>query len=159
MNTLVAYFSVSGVTKKVAQTLAEAEEADLVEIVPEVPYTKADVDWTDKTSRSTLEMKDPASRPAMKVALECIDNYDVIFVGFPIWWGREPSIVDTFLDAFDFTGKTIVPFCTSGGSGLGNTSERIANLTGRKARVLEGKRIGGTVSMKDLKMWSDGLDL
>ena len=157
--TLVAYFSVSGVTRKVAEELAQIEEADLFEIVPETPYTAADLDWRDENSRSTVEMKDPNCRPAITAKVPDMDAYDVLFIGFPIWWGREPSVVDTFLDDYDLTGKTIIPFCTSGGSGLGNTSERIRNLTGRKANVLEGKRYGGTVSMEDLKIWMEDLGL
>lgn len=156
---LVAYFSVSDVTKKVAEELAKLENADLFEIVPEVPYTAADLDWKDKSSRSTVEMSDPNCRPAIVGSVENMDAYDTILLGFPIWWGREPSVVDTFLDAYDLSGKIIVPFCTSGGSGLGNTTERINNLTGRKAKVLEGKRYGGTVSMSDLKIWMDDLGL
>lgn len=154
---LVAFFSASGVTKKVAEEIAEIEGADLFEIVPEQPYTEADLDWRDKQSRSTLEMNDPNCRPAITGTVEGIEGYDVVFLGFPIWWGREPSVVDTFLDACDLSGKTIIPFCTSGGSGMGNTAERINNLTGRKCKVLEGKRYGGTVSMADLKLWMDDL--
>ena len=156
---LVAYFSLTETTKKVAQEIAELEEADLFEIVPEQPYTAADLDWRDTTSRSTVEMNDPNARPAMVGEVENMEAYDTVFIGFPIWWGREPSVVDTFLDAHDLAGKVIIPFCTSGGSGMGNTSERINNLTGRKAKVLEGKRYGGTVSMKDLKIWMEDLGM
>ena len=104
-------------------------------------------------------MKDPNCRPAIVGKVENMDQYDVVFVGFPIWWGREPSVVDTFLDDYELSGKTIIPFCTSGGSGMGNTSERINNLTGRTASVLEGKRYGGTVSMEDLKLWMEDLGI
>lgn len=156
---LVAYFSPTETTKKVAQEIAELEEADLFEIVPEQPYTAADLDWRDTMSRSTVEMNDPNARPAMVGKVENMEAYDTVFIGFPIWWGREPSVVDTFLDAHDLAGKVIIPFCTSGGSGMGNTSERINNLTGRKAKVLEGKRYGGTVSMKDLKIWMEDLGM
>ena len=156
---LVAYFSPTGTTKKVAQELAQIEDADLFEIAPQQPYTAADLDWRDTASRSTVEMNDPNARPAMAGKVENMADYDTVLIGFPIWWGREPSIVDTFLDAHDFSGKVIVPFCTSGGNGLGSTSERINSLTGRKARVLEGKRYGGTVSMEDLKIWMEELQL
>lgn len=156
---LVAYFSVSGVTRRVAENLARVEEADLFEIAPETPYTAEDLDWKNKESRSSVEMADPNSRPAMKGPKPDLSAYEVIFLGFPIWWNREPSIVDTFLDGTDFTGKMIVPFCTSGGSGLGATTDRLNNLIGRKGQVIEGKRMGGMVSMEDLKTWSDGLDL
>ena len=152
---LVAYFSVSGVTEKVAEGLAKAEGADLFRICPESPYTKEDLDWTNKQSRSTLEMQDPDCRPAVCGQVQDMAQYDVVFVGFPIWWGREPSVVDTFLTSYDFKGKCIVPFCTSGGSDIGNTAQRIRELTG--AEVADGKRLGGTVSEKDLKLWADGL--
>lgn len=156
-NILVAFFSPTGTTKKVAQEIAQLEEADLFEIVPVQPYTAEDLDWRDAQSRSSLEMTDPGSRPAMAETVNNIELYDTIFLGFPIWWGREPSIIDTFLDAHDFRGKIIIPFCTSGGSGMGHTSERINNLTRREAKVLEGKRYGGEVSLADLKIWMDNL--
>ena len=154
---LVAYFSASGVTEAAARKLANAEGADLFQICPEVPYTKEDLDWTNKQSRSTLEMQDLSCRPAICGQVEDMEQYDVVFVGFPIWWGREPSIIDTFLTAYDFKGKCIIPFCTSGGSNIGNTAQRIRELTG--ANVNEGKRLGGTVSEEDLKLWTDGLGL
>lgn len=118
---LVAYFSTSGVTEKVAKKLAKAAEADLFEIKPEVPYTAADLDWTNKKSRSTVEMNDPTSRPAIAEKLPNMADYDVVFVGFPIWWYVAPTIINTFLESYDFAGKTIVPFATSGGSGMGKT--------------------------------------
>ena len=154
--TLVAYFSASGVTKKVAEEIAQLEKADLFEIVPEAPYTAEDLDYTNPQSRCSVEMNDANSRPAM--VGRAGDDYDVIYLGFPIWWGREPSIVDTFLDAQKFEGKTIIPFCTSGASPMGNTAERIRNLTGRKNTVFEGKRYGGAVSIEELKKWTDEID-
>ena len=156
---LVAYFSVSGVTAKVAQEIATVESADCFEIKPEVPYTKEDLDWTNKQSRSTLEMSDPDFRPATTGSVEDMAQYDVVFVGFPIWWGREPSVVDTFLTAYDFGWKKIVPFCTSGGSDIGKTCERIQSLVGEKACVDIGKRMGGDISEEDLKIWTEGLKL
>lgn len=156
-NILVAYFSATGVTKKAAESLAAAENADLYEIIPAQPYTAADLDWNDKTSRSTLEMNDPGCRPAIANAVENMAQYDTVFLGFPIWWGREPSIVDTFLESYDFSGRMIIPFCTSGGSGIGFTGDRINDLLGRKAKVSQGRRIGGEVSAADLKTWADGL--
>lgn len=119
MKKLVAYFSASGVTKKTAETLAEAIGADLFEIKPAVPYTRADLDWTDKQSRSTKEMNDPASRPVVAETLDTMAQYDTVFVGFPIWWYVTPTIIDTFLEQYDFAGKTMIPFATSGGSGMG----------------------------------------
>ena len=118
MKTLVAYFSASGVTAGVAQQLAEVTGADLYEIKPEVPYTDADLDWRDKQSRSTLEMQDCKSRPAIAGKLENMADYDVIYVGFPIWWYTCPTIINTFMEAYDFSGKTVVPFATSGGSDI-----------------------------------------
>ena len=116
--TLVAYFSASGVTKKLAQTLADAIGADLFAIEPKVPYTRADLNWMDKQSRSTIEMQNPASRPEIAGTCANIADYDTVFVGFPIWWYVEPRIVDTFLERSDFSGKTVIPFATSGGSGI-----------------------------------------
>lgn len=156
---LVAYFSTGGVTKKVAEEIAKAEQGTLFEIVPEVLYTAADLDWTNKQSRSTLEMQDPGCRPPVVGKVENMAQYDVVFIGFPIWWGREPSVIDTFLDAHDFAGKTIMPFCTSGGSGIGETAKRMQEIVGASAVVKEGKRLGGTVSEADLKVWEAELGL
>ena len=116
--TLVAYFSASGVTARAAREVADAVHADLYEIRPAEPYTDADLNWMDKKSRSTLEMNDPACRPALATQVEHMDQYDTVFVGFPIWWGVEPRAVDTFLESYDFAGKTLVPFATSGGSAM-----------------------------------------
>ena len=120
---LVAYFSASGVTKSYAEKLAKAADADLFEIKPAVPYTKADLDWMDKNSRSTVEMKNPDSRPEIAEKLKDMEKYDTVFLGFPIWWYVAPTIVDTFLESYDFSNKTIIPFATSGGSGMGKTSD------------------------------------
>ncbi len=156
---LVAYFSASGVTAKVAREIAQVEGADCFVIEPEIPYTREDLDWTNKQSRSTLEMSDLSCRPAVRGCVENMDQYGVVFVGFPIWWGREPSVVDTFLTSYDFAGKRIVPFCTSGGSGIGEIAERIRSLVGTDAEVEAGKRLGGQVSAEDLKLWMEGLNL
>ena len=154
---LVTYFSASGVTKAVAAEIAQVENADLFEIRPPVAYSREDLDWTNKQSRSTVEMTDLNCRPEMAEKIDIAD-YDVIFIGFPIWWGREPSIIDTFIDFADFAGKKIVPFCTSGGGGIANASKRIAELAGPDAVVDAGKRLGGDVSIEDLKIWTDGLE-
>ena len=116
--TLVAYFSASGVTARVAKEMAESVGADLYEIRPAEPYTSADLNWMDKKSRSTVEMNDPASRPAIAEPVQDMAQYDTVFVGFPVWWYVEPRIVDTFLESYDFSGKTLIPFATSGGSGI-----------------------------------------
>ena len=152
---LVAYFSASGVTKKVAENMAKAAGADLFEIAPEQPYTRADLNWMDKNSRSTVEMKDRNCRPAM-AAKPDVSGYDVILVGFPIWWYRQPSIIDTFLESADFSGKTIVPFCTSGGSGLGNSATIMQSLA-PNAKVLDGKRFSSSASADELKKWVEQL--
>ena len=123
--TLVAYFSASGVTARAAKEVAAAVGADLYEIRPEQPYTASDLDWMDKRSRSTLEMNDPACRPEIAGAVENMEQYDTIFVGFPIWWYVEPRIVDTFLESYDFSGKTVIPFATSGGSGIGRAEKSL----------------------------------
>ncbi len=156
---LVAYFSVSGVTAKIAKEIAAVENAECFEIQPETPYTAEDLDWRNPQSRSTLEMKDLNCRPAISGRVENMADYDVVFVGFPIWWGREPSAVDTFLTAYDFSGKKIVPFCTSGGSDIGKTAERIQSLVGENACVDSGKRLGGEISEADLQIWTEGLKL
>ena len=122
---LVAYFSASGVTAKVAERLSESIGADLHEITPKVRYTDADLDWRDKTSRSSIEMTNPASRPEIERIRDNMQDYDTIYLGFPIWWYIAPTIINTFLESYDLTGKTIVPFATSGGSGMGKTNEMI----------------------------------
>ena len=153
--TLVAYFSASGVTKKLAQTLADAIGADLFAIEPKVPYTRADLNWMDKQSRSTIEMQNPASRPEIAGSCKNIADYDTVFVGFPIWWYVAPTIVNTFLESCDLTGKTVVPFATSGGSGLGRTVEALrASCPG--AEVLPGRLLNGGFSDGELKKWAEG---
>lgn len=116
--TLVAYFSASGVTAKAAEKIAEAIGADLYEIRPQLPYTAKDLDWMNRNSRSSVEMNDPASCPAIAQSLDNMAQYDTILVGFPIWWYVEPRIIDTFLESYDFSGKTMIPFATSGSSGI-----------------------------------------
>lgn len=128
MKKLVAYFSASGVTKAVAERLAKAAEADLFEIKPAVPYTRSDLDWTNKQSRSSVEMSNPDSRPAIAELFPDMKDYDVVFIGFPIWWYVAPTIISTFVESYDFSGKTLVPFATSGGSGMGSTVEVLKAL-------------------------------
>lgn len=155
--TLVAYFSASGVTAKVAERLAETIGADIFAIEPEVPYTKADLDWMDKTSRSTIEMNDPSSRPAIARQRDNMEDYDTIFVGFPIWWYVAPMIINTFLESYNLTGKTIIPFATSGGSGMGKTNEKLLPSC-KGAKLLEGKVLKTDVSVAELDKWIDGLN-
>ncbi len=154
---LVAYFSASGVTAAAAEKLCQMENGDLFEIVPEEAYTKEDLDYTKKDSRSNVEMADMNCRPKMKGCVENMADYDVVFVGFPIWWGREPSIIDTFLEAYDFSGKKVVPFCTSGGSGINGAEKRFKELLGEIVTVEAGKRLGGTIEEEELKTWMKGI--
>lgn len=158
MKKLVAYFSASGVTKAAAQRLAGAAGADLFEIRPETPYTRADLDWRDEHSRSTVEMKNPASRPAIAEKLGNMGDYDVVFLGFPIWWYVAPTIINTFLESYDFSGKTIVPFATSGGSGLGDTEKVLRPLCPGSVTWRPGKLLNGA-SEQELKSWVSGLGL
>ena len=157
--TLVAYFSASGVTADTAKNLAEAAGADLYEIKPEVPYTKADLNWMDKKSRSTLEMQDKSSRPAIADKDADIAKYDVIFVGFPIWWYIAPTIVNTFLEAYDFSGKTVVLFATSGGSGFGKTVDGLKGSVSNTTVLREGKVLSVKPSVDELKAWIEELKL
>ena len=150
--TLIAYFSAQGSTAKMAKTLAAAAEAELYEIKPAVPYERRDLNWMDKKSRTTLEMQDPNCRPALADTNAPVAESDVIFLGFPIWWYREPSIIDSFLDAYDWAGKTVVPFFTSGGSDLGEGQDRIEMLA-KGAKVLRGRRFNARASESDLKKW------
>ena len=150
---LVAYFSASGVTAKVANKLSKATGADLFEIKPAQLYTSADLDWTNKKSRSSVEMNDMNSRPAIANKVADMSKYDVVFVGFPIWWYREPSIIDTFMESYDFSGKQVIPFATSGGSGMGDSGSIMQKLA-PKAKVDSGKRFSSGVSEKDLKDWA-----
>ena len=158
MNTLVACFSASGSTARLAQTLAAAADAKLYEIKPAVPYEHKDLNWMDKKARSTVEMQDPNCRPTLADTAAPVAEANVIFLGFPIWWYREPSIIDSFLDAYDFSGKTIVPFFTSGGSQLGEGQGRIEALAGG-AKVLSGKRFSARASESELKNWINSLNL
>ena len=151
--TLVAYFSASGTTAKVAKKMAEAIGADLFEIKPETPYSGADLNWQNKNSRSSVEMNDRSSRPAIAVKAADMPQYDVVFVGFPVWWYREPSIIDTFMESYDFAGKTVIPFATSGGSGLGDSAVNMQKLA-KGAKDVNGKRFSGSASAEELKAWA-----
>ena len=149
---LVAYFSASGVTKGVAQRLAKVEGADLFEIRPAVPYTQADLNWTDKKSRSSVEMNDPLSRPEIAEMLPNMADYDTVFVGYPIWWYVAPHIINTFVESYDLSGKTLVAFATSGGSGIGKTVEELKKLY-PDANWKDGKLLNN-ISDKELVDWA-----
>ena len=158
MKALVAYFSATGVTAQAAKTLASAIGADLYEIKPAIPYSAADLNWMDKGSRSSVEMRDARSRPALAAADAPVAGYDVIFLGFPVWWYVAPTIVNTFLEAYDFTGKTIVLFATSGGSGLGKSAAGLrASAPG--AKIMDGRLLNGRLNEAELKAWVQGLKL
>ena len=151
---LVAYFSASGVTAKVAERLSESIGADLHEITPKVRYTDADLDWRDKTSRSSIEMSNPASRPEIERIRDNMQDYDTIYLGFPIWWYIAPTIINTFLESYDLTGKTIVPFATSGGSGMGKTNELL--LPSCPGAILaEGCVFKADISKQELDSWAE----
>lgn len=152
---LVAYFSASGVTKAAAEHLAKAAGADLFEIKPAVPYTRADLDWTNKKSRSSVEMNNPDSRPEIAERLSNMGDYDTVFIGFPIWWYVAPTIINTFVESYDFLGKTIVPFATSGGSGMGKTVEVLKSLC-PTANWEKGKMLN-RVSDQELTTWVNSL--
>lgn len=151
---LVAYFSASGVTAKVAERLSESIGADLHEITPKVRYTDADLDWRDKTSRSSIEMSNPASRPEIERIRDNMQDYNTIYLGFPIWWYIAPTIINTFLESYDLTGKTIVPFATSGGSGMGKTNELL--LPSCPGAILaEGCVFKADISKQELVSWAE----
>ncbi len=151
---LVAYFSASGITKKVANVLSEATGGDIFEIKPTVPYTKEDLDWRDSNSRSSVEMSDKNSRPKIAEKVECMEQYDTVFVGFPIWWYIAPTIINTFFESYDFSGKNIIVFATSGGSGFGKTLEGLKESC-PEAQIIEGKLMGANVTKAELKAWVD----
>ena len=155
---LVAYFSATGTTKGVAEHIANGLNADIYEIVPEEAYTDADLDYNDNNSRTTIEMNDPDARLAISGSVENMEQYDIIFVGYPIWWGEAPRIVSTFMESYDFSGKTIVPFCTSGGSGIGSSASNLERLTSG-ATWLDGRRLNGSDSQDTVMEWVDSLDL
>ena len=156
---LVAYFSASGVTGNVAKALAEAANAGLYEIKPVVPYTDADLNWMDQKSRSSVEMQDKTSRPEMADHNAPVADADVIFVGFPIWWYVAPHIINSFLEAYDFSGKTIVLFATSGGSDFGRTLEALEDSVRGTVHLMEGKLLNGKQSKDDLTSWIENLNL
>ena len=155
---LVAYFSASGETAKLAKTIAGVVDGDLFEIAPEVPYTAADLDWMDKGSRSTAEMNDDNSRPAIATKITDMAQYSAVFVGFPIWWYQAPRIIETFLESYDFAGKTMIPFATSGSSGMGKT-DSILKAVCSAATWLPGKRMQSGESAAAVEKWVSTLKI
>lgn len=158
-NILVAYFSATGTTKALAEYAADVMGADIYEIVPEEPYTEADLDYGDSGSRSSLEQNDAGVRPAISGSVEDMGQYDTVFLAYPIWWGEAPRIVYTFMESYDFSGKTIVPFCTSGGSGIGSSAKNLHGLAASDVTWLDGERLSGSSSRGDMANWIDGLGL
>ena len=155
---LVAYFSASGTTAAVARILAEAAEADLYEIKPQTPYTRADLNWQDKKSRSSVEMNDKSFRPPLADRDTHVEDYDTIFLGFPIWWYTAPTIINTFLESYDFTGKTIILFATSGGSGFGKTAADLKD-SAKGAVLRDGKLLNGRQTRESLAAWVNSLSV
>lgn len=152
--TLVTFFSASGTTRRTAEKLARAINSDLYEIKPAVPYTSADLNWMDKHSRSSLEMNDPSSRPELAEKSTDLTAYDRIFLGFPIWWYTAPTIIRSFLENNDFSGKTLILFATSGGSGMGKTDAELASSC-PGGRILKGRLLNGNLSEDELRQWAD----
>lgn len=157
-NILIAYFSCTGNTESIANHLGSILDADVYEITPEVPYTDADLNYGDPNSRTSIEMNDPNARPAISEGVENMEDYDIIFLGYPIWWGDAPRIIRTFLESYDFSGKTIIPFCTSGSSGIGSSASDLEALT-EGATWLDGQRFSGNASEATVESWVNGLDL
>jgi len=155
---LVAYFSATGTTKRLAETIAEVTGGNLYEIVPEEPYTDADLDYNDNSSRTTIEQNDSSSRPAISGSIENFDDYDIVFLGYPIWWYDAPHIMFTFAESYDFDGKTVIPFCTSGGSGIGTSGDNIEACAGN-GTWLDGARMSGSASESEVSEWIDGLGI
>lgn len=155
---LVAYFSATNTTKPLAEYIADGLDADLYEIVPEIPYTSADLNYSNSSSRTTVEMNDPNARPAISGNVSNMEQYDIIFIGYPIWWGQAPRIISTFFESYDFSGKTIVPFCTSASSGMGSSATNLHSLTDG-ATWLNGQRFGGGTSRSTMIQWVNGLGL
>ena len=156
---LTAYFSASGNTKKLAKNIAEAAGSDLFEIAPKPPYTNDDLNWMNKKSRSSIEMNDKNSRPEIEGKVENMDVYDVVLIGFPIWWYEAPRIIQTFLESYDFSGKTIITFATSGGSGMGKTNGILKKSCSPKTTWHDGKRFGGSTDIGTIKQWLDSLNI
>lgn len=156
-DTLVVYFSATGTTKAVAETIAAITDADLYEIQAAQPYTEADLNWHDSSSRSTVEQNDSSARPEIGGEPVSLDGYTTIYIGYPIWWGEEPRILDTFVEDHDFEGVTLIPFCTSSSSGLGRSGQNLAENAG-SGNWLEGKRFGAGASEDELREWIEGLN-
>jgi flavodoxin/uncharacterized protein YceK len=156
---LVAYFSCTNTTKSLATTIANISNGTLYEIEAANPYTSADINYNDSSSRSTIEQNDSSVRPEIATTVSDMDSYDYIFIGFPIWWGEEPRIIDTFIESYDFTGKTVIPFCTSGGSGIGTAQSNIKSLISGTPEFKDGRKLNGNASEQDVSSWLNELGI
>lgn len=156
---LIAYFSCTGTTEQVAKYIESAMQADLYRITPEVPYTSADLDYNDSSTRATKEQQDASARPAISGTIENISDYDVIFIGYPIWWGEAPKIIYTFLESYNFSGKTMIPFCTSSSSGIGSSDAALHSLCEEDTEWLSGKRFSRSSTENEVMQWVNGLEL
>lgn len=157
-DTLIIYFSCTGNTKAAAEEIQRQTGADMFEIVPEIPYTAEDLNYNDDDSRANQEQSDDSARPAISGSIDNFDSYEIVFVGYPIWWGTLPKIVNTLLDTYDFSGKTVIPFCTSGGSGLGKTVEILRASCSPQTKWQQGKRFSSHAGSAEIKAWLDSMD-
>ena len=156
-DTIVVYFSATGTTKGVAERIANVTDADIFEIIPEEPYSDADLDWNDNNSRTTIEMNDPDVRPAIANDTVDLNGYTTLYIGYPIWWGDAPRIMSTFVEAHDFDDKTVIPFCTSGGSGIGRSGSNLASQAG-SGNWLDGDRLDAGISESEIKDWINNMN-
>jgi len=158
-NILIAYFSCTGNTRSLAEQIAHVSKADLYEIKPKIPYSSADLNWRDNSSRANKENNDSSSRPMISGNVENMEKYNIIFLGYPIWWGQAPKIIYTFLESYDFSGKTIVPFCTSGSSPIGTSASNLKKLCSNNTTWLSGSRFAGNTSRSAVVTWINELGL
>jgi len=158
-NVLVAYFSVTGNTCSIAEQISKITNADLYEIKPQIPYSTADLNWRNNSSRATMEQNDPSSRPAISGIVENMGQYDIIFLGYPIWFAQAPRIISTFLESYDFSGKKIVPFCTSGSSPIGSSASNLSGLCSDKTIWISGTRFASKTSRLEIERWINGLGI
>ena len=156
-DTIVVYFSATGTTKGVAERIANATGADIFELIPAEPYSDADLDWNDRNSRTTIEMNDPDVRPAIANDTVDLDGYSTVYIGYPIWWGDAPRMMSTFVEAHDFSGKTVIPFCTSGGSGIGRSGSNLASQAG-SGNWLSGGRLDAGISESEIQDWISSMN-
>lgn len=156
---LVLYFSCTGTTEQIAQWIAEKTNADVYQIIPETPYTPEDLNYDDPSSRATMEQNNPSARPSILGSIDNLEMYDTVFLGYPIWWGQSPKIISTLLENYDFSGKTIVPFCTSHSSGIGSSDTNLHSLCSDSVNWIPGERFSSESSMENVKEWIDSLDI